>query len=64
MQVYPESTPSLETVFRWIRAFAAGKTQLEDDPRPGRPWTSVTERVQAIIEENPTVTLIFLSLEL
>ena len=64
MQVYPESTPSLETVFRWIRAFAAGKTQLEDDLRSGRPWTSVTERVQAIIDENPTVTLIFLPLEL
>ena len=68
MQVYPESTPSLETVSRWIRAFAAGKTQLEDDPRSGRPRTSVTEaitvRAQAIIDEDPTVTLRFLSLEL
>ena len=68
LQVFPDSTPSLETVSRWIRAFAAGKTQLEDDHRSGRPRTSVTEattvRARAIIDEDPTVTLRFLSLEL
>ena len=68
LQVFPESTPSLETVSRWIRAFAAGKTQLEDDHRSGRPRTSVTEattvRARAIIDKDPTVTLRFLSLEL
>ena len=67
LQVFPESTPSLETVSRWIRAFATGKTQLEDDHRSGRPRTSVTEtttvRARAIIDEDPTVTLRFLSLE-
>ena len=68
LQVFPESTPSLETVSRWIRAFAAGKTQLEDDHRSGRPRTSVTEattvRARAIIDKDPTFTLRFLSLEL
>ena len=68
LQVFPDSTPSLETVSRWIRAFPAGKTQLEDDHRSGRFRTSVTEattaRARAIIDGDPTVTLWFLSLEL
>ncbi|XP_076037488.1 histone-lysine N-methyltransferase SETMAR-like isoform X1 [Oratosquilla oratoria] len=68
LQVFPESTPSLETVSRWIRAFAAGKLQLEDDHRPGRPRTSVTKamtvRARDIIDEDPTVSLRFLSLVL
>ena len=27
------------TVFRWVKAFKAGKFSVEDDPRPGRPKT-------------------------
>ena len=58
-----------ETASRWIRASAAGKTQLKDEDRSGRPLrTSVTEattvRARAIIDEDPTVALRFLSLEL
>ena len=68
LHFFPESTLSLKTVSRWIRAFAAGKAQLEDDNPSGRPRTSVTEattaRAEAIIDEDPTVTLRFLSLEL
>ena len=31
------------TVFRWVKAFKAGKFSVEDDTRPGRPKTSVTK---------------------
>ena len=31
------------TVFRWVKAFKAGKFSLEDDTHPGRPKTSVTK---------------------
>ncbi|MPC18245.1 Histone-lysine N-methyltransferase SETMAR [Portunus trituberculatus] len=68
LQDFPESTPSLETVSRWIRAFTAGKIQLEDDHHPGCPRTSVTKATmvcaRSIIDEDSTVTLQFLSLEL
>ena len=30
-------------VFRWVKAFKAGKFSVEDDTRPGRPKTSVTK---------------------
>ena len=64
LHVFPDSTPSLETVSRWIRAFAAGKTQLEDDHRSGRFRTFVIEattaRARAITDGDPTVTLVFI----
>ena len=31
------------TVFRWVKAFKAGKFSVEDDTHPGRPKTSVTK---------------------
>ena len=30
-------------VFRWVKAFKAGKFSVEDDTRPGRPKASVTK---------------------
>ena len=33
----------MRTVFRWVKAFKAGKFSVEDDTRPGRPKTSVTK---------------------
>ena len=36
-------TISMCTVFRWVKAFKAGKFSVEDDTRPGRPKTSVTK---------------------
>ena len=68
LNVYADTTPSLETVARWIRSFASGSTTLQDAPRSGRPRSSVTaqlaQRASAIIAEDPTITLRFLSLEL
>ena len=33
----------MRTVFRWVKAFKAGKFSVEDNTRPGRPKTSVTK---------------------
>ena len=33
----------MRTVFRWVKAFKAGKFSVEDDTRSGRPKTSVTK---------------------
>ena len=41
--IYGSQTISMQTVFRWVRAFKAGKFSVEDDTRPGRPKTSVTK---------------------
>ena len=41
--IYGPQTISMRTVFRWVKAFKAGKVSVEDDTRPGRPKISVTE---------------------
>ena len=41
--IYGAQTISMRTVFRWVKAFKAGKFSVEDDTRPGRPKTSVTK---------------------
>ena len=46
----------MRTVFRWVKAFKAGKFSVEDDTRPGRPKTSVTKAniaaVKIVVEQN------------
>ena len=41
--IYGPQTISMRTVFRWVKAFKAGKFSVEDDTHPGRPKTSVTK---------------------
>ena len=41
--IYGPQTISARTVFRWVKAFKAGKFSVEDDTHPGRPKTSVTK---------------------
>ena len=41
--IYGPQTISMCTVFRWVKAFKAGKSSVEDDTHPGRPKTSVTK---------------------
>ena len=41
--IYGPQTISVHTVFRWVKAFKAGKFSVEDDTHPGRPKTSVTK---------------------
>ena len=46
----------MPTVFRWVKAFKAGKFSVKDDTRPGRPKTSVTKAniaaVKIVIEQD------------
>ena len=46
--IYGPQTISMHTVFRWVKAFKAGKFSVEDDTRPGRPKTSVTKAIAAV----------------
>ena len=41
--IYGPQTISMCTVFRWVKAFKAGKFSVEDNTHPGRPKTSVTK---------------------
>ena len=41
--IYGPQTISMHTVFRWVKAFKAGKFSVEDDTRLVRPKTSVTK---------------------
>ena len=54
--IYGPQTISMRTVFRWIKAFKAGKFSVEDDTRPGRPKTSVTKAnitaVKIVVEQD------------
>ena len=40
--IYVDLRPCQCALFRWVKAFNAGKFSVEDDTRPGRPKTSVT----------------------
>ena len=68
MTFYGDLSPSFRKVARWIQHFSVGKDSVEDEARAGRPRTSVTdisvERAEALIVEDPTITLRFLALEL
>ena len=48
--VYGSQTISMCTVFRWVKAFKAGKFSVEDDTHPGRPKTSVTKANSAAVK--------------
>ena len=54
--IYGPQTISMCTVFRWVKAFKAGKFFVEDDTRPGRPKTSVTKAniaaVKIVVEQD------------
>ena len=54
--IYGPQTISVPTVFRWVKAFKAGKFSVEDDTSPGRPKTSVTKAniaaVKIVVEQD------------
>ena len=53
--IYGPQTISMPTVFRWIKAFKAGKS-AEDDTHPGRPETSFTKTnitaIKIVVEQD------------
>ena len=47
-------------LFRWVKAFKAGKFSVEDDTRPGRPKTSVTKAniaVKIVVEQDARLSV-------
>ena len=63
--VYGDLSPSFRTVARCIQHFSDGRESVKDEVRAGRPGTSVTdssvERAEALVEEDPTITLRFVA---
>ena len=59
--IYGPQTISMRTVFRWVKAFKAGKFSVEDDTHPGRPKTSVTKAniaaVKIVVEKDARQSL-------
>ena len=53
--IYGPQTISMRTVFRWVKAFKAGKFSVENDTIPGRPKPSVTKAniaaVKIVVED-------------
>ena len=51
----------MRTVFRWVKAFKAGKFSVEDDTRPGKPKTSVTKAniaaVKIVVEQDARLSV-------
>ena len=54
--IYGPQIISVRTVYRWVKAFKAGKFSIEDDTRPGRPKASVTKAniaaVKIVVEQD------------
>ena len=59
--IYGPQTISMRTVFRWVKAFKAGKFSVEADTRPGRPKTSVTKAnitaVKIVVEQDARLSV-------
>ena len=58
---YGPQAISMRTVFRWVKAFKAGKLSVEDDTRPGRPKTSATKAniaaVKIVVEQDARLSV-------
>ena len=51
----------MRTIFRWVKAFKAGKFSVGADTRPGRPKTSVTKpnitAVKIVVEQSSLMSV-------
>ena len=56
-----ESSPSIQTVRKWVREFKEGRSECSDVQRPGRPAAvstdEMTERIQALVHEDCRITI-------
>jgi len=59
-QVYGDNAPKKSTTYKWISRFRSGRNEIEDEPRSGRPSTSVCEEnidaVRDMIEKDRRIT--------
>ena len=59
--IYGPQIISMRTVFRWVKAFKAGKFSIVDDTHPGRLKTSVTKAniaaVKIVIEPDARLSV-------
>lgn len=57
---FPDTVPSLATVYNWFRDFQRGKCIVHDGERSGRPSDVITQslvaRIEHVIRENRRVT--------
>ena len=63
--IHGPQTISMCTVFRWVKAFKAGKFSVEDDTHPERPKTSVTKAniaaVKIVVEQDGRLSVIYIA---
>lgn len=64
LKVYPDSSLSLEALFRWILPFASGNTVPEDCSRRPRIFVTRDNGLCVLHQDDPPITFWFLSLEL
>lgn len=55
--VYEDCALNESTVRKWFARFKAGKTDLEDDHRSGRPRIDTSDRVIELVTSNPGLTI-------
>ena len=59
--IYGPQTILMCTVFRWVKAFTAGKCSVENDTHPGMPKTSVTKAniaaVKIVVEQDARLSV-------
>lgn len=51
--VYGSGATSVQTVRSLFRRFGTGNFNLEDENRSGRPVTTDTDHIKAMVDENP-----------
>ena len=59
-QAYREDCMSRSPCHEWYQCFESGRTSIENDPKSGRPSTSVDddhEKVLALIRQNRRLTV-------
>jgi histone-lysine N-methyltransferase SETMAR len=62
---YGPDVVSYSTVALWVRRFSSGRESFEDDPRVGRPITTVTQEnidaVQELVRDDPHISIDYIA---
>ena len=57
IKVYGDSFPSFSTIKKWAAEFKLGRTNLESDPREGRPKSATTPEITEQVHDMVLVIL-------